>query len=365
MPRRGRAALAAGWLLGAALAAGCTTPLERGERRYREGDQLAALEIWRSVPPNATYYPRVRRRIDAVEQEFQQLVVRYEKRAVYYESQGRLAESILNYRLALKLEPDDHATLEHVQDLARTLSAEKRAAKSALREDLDAGRLAAARGNLVALRRLDPFDSELESVSRQVDDALRGQVDQLLARGRRGFSSGSYRSARSAFEAVLVLDDQNESARGYLAYIDAIRAEEGRSEAAGPRAETPLVRASDDEIRAEGYHQNALAAESSGDPYAAIRNDLRALELAPEHAAAKGHLAELRRQLSPEVSRLIETGQGHYQQEELHSALDAWRRVLLIDPGNEEARAYVARAETLLQNLERLRSEPGSAVGAR
>ena len=364
MPRGRGPALAAVCLLGSALAAACTTPLELGERRYREGDQLAALEIWRGVPPSATYYPKVRRRIDAVEEEFQQLVVRYEKRAVYYEKQGRLAESILNYRLALKLEPDDHATLEHVQELARTLSASKREAKSALRENLDAGRLADARGNLLALRTLDPFDSELESVSRQVDDALHGQVEELLARGRRGFTSGNYGSARSAFEAVLALDDQNESARGYLAYIDAIRAEESRGDVKVPPVETRLVRASDDEIRAEGYHQNALAADRSGDPYAAIRDDLRALELAPEHGEARQHLAELRRRLSPDVARLIETGQGHYQQEDLHSALDAWRRALLIDPTNEEARAYVARAELLLQNLERLRAEPGSAVGA-
>jgi tetratricopeptide (TPR) repeat protein len=360
---RRRTALAAACALAAALVAGCTTPLELGERRYREGDQLAALEIWRSVPPNATYYPRVRRRIDSVEAEFRQLVVRYEKRAVYYEKQGRLAESILNYRLALKLEPDDHATLEHVQELARTLAASKREAKVALRENLDAGRLADARGNLNALRTLDPFDSELESVSRQVDDALREQVEELLASGRRGFSSGSYERARGAFEAVLALDDQNESARGYLAYIDAIRAEERRSDTPRAPVETRLVRASDDEIRAEGYHQNALAAERSGDPYAAIRNDLRALELAPRHEEAGRHLAELRRRLAGDVPGLIESGQSHYQQEELHSALDAWRRALLIDPGNEEARAYVSRAELLLQNLERLRSEPGSAVG--
>jgi tetratricopeptide (TPR) repeat protein len=108
-----------------------------------------------------------------------------------------------------------------------------------------------------------------------------------------------------------------------------------------------------------------LAAERTGDPYAAIRNELRALELAPEHAGARSHLAELRGRLSPDVARLIASGQEHYQQEELHSALDAWRRALLIDPGNEEARAYVGRAENLLQNLERLRSEPGSSVGAR
>jgi tetratricopeptide (TPR) repeat protein len=355
---------------GALLATACTTPLELGERRYRAGDSRGALEIWRDVRPDATYYPRVRRRIEAVESEFQQLVVRYEKRAVYYEGQGRLAESILNYRLALELEPEDATTLAHVQEIARDLAAKKRVEKDALRAHLDAGELAEARNNLAALRTLDPFDSELETTSRQVEDALRGQVEELIARGRRGFTSGNYRSARGAFEDVLKLDAQNESARGYLAYIDAIRAEEARTEARAdvrlPREETPLVRASDDEIRAEGQHQNALAADRAGDPYAAIRNDLRALELAPGHPEARRHLAELRARLEPEVPGLLATGRLHYQQEELHSALDAWRRALLIEPGNEEARAYVERAETLLQNLERLRSEPpGSAVGAR
>jgi tetratricopeptide (TPR) repeat protein len=356
--------LAATCLL-AVTAIACTTPLELGERRYREGDPLGALQIWRGVPRSATYYPRVRTRVDAVEQEFRQLVVRYEKRASYYERQGRLAESILNYRLALRLEPDDHATLDHVQELARTLDARKREAKSALREDLDAGRLPAARENLMALRTLDPFDSELESVSRQVDDALQGKLDTLLARGRRGFTSGDYGAARGAFEEALVLDPHSESALGYLAYIDAIRAEESRGDAPLPRVEPRLVRASDDEIRAEGHHQNALAAERAGDPYAAIRHDLRALELAPDHAEAQRHLGALRQRLRPEVPQLLEAGRSHYQQEELHSALDAWRRALLIDPANGEARDYVGRAETLLQNLERLRSEPAGAVGAR
>lgn len=353
-------------LLALSLAVGCTTPLELGERRYREGDRIGALEIWRGVSPNATYYPRVRKRIDSVEEEFRQLVVRYKKRAIYYERQGRLAESILNYRLALRLEPDDDETMQHVQQLARELAARKRDAKSALREHLDAGRLAAARDQLDALSTLDPFDSELEVVSRQVDDALSAQVEQLLARGRRGFEAGSYRSARASFEEVLTLDDENESARGYLAYIDAIQAEEGAAgEPPRLRRERRLAGASEDEIRAEGYHQNALAAERAGDPYAAIRNDLRALELAPSHAGARAHLDGLRGRLAPEVARLIATGQEHYQHEELHSALDAWRRALLIDPVNEDARAYVARAETLLQNLERLRSDPASGVGAR
>ena len=293
--------------------------------------------------------------------------MRYEKRAVYYEKQGRLAESILNYRLALKLEPDDHATLEHVQELARTLSASKRDAKSALRENLDAGRLADARAEPAGAAHPRPLRlGARERVAAGRRRARTGRSSELPRARAPGLHLGrTTRSARSAFEAVLALDDQNESARGYLAYIDAIRAEESRRGREGTRRSrrawcAPRTTRS----AAKGYHQNALAADRSGDPYAAIRDDLRALELAPEHGEARQHLAELRRRLSPDVARLIETGQGHYQQEELHSALDAWRRALLIDPTNEEARAYVARAELLLQNLERLRAEPGSAVGA-
>ena len=89
-----------------------------------------------------------------------------------------------------------------------------------------------------------------------------------------------------AFEAVLELDPDNESARGYLSYIATIQHE---SEAAGqePAAfEAPKTFASDAQIRAEGFYQNALAAERKGEFYAAIRHDLRALEADPEHRAS-------------------------------------------------------------------------------
>lgn len=366
-----RRAAAAGLLATLALA-GCATPLELGERRYREGDRLGALELWRAVPSEATYYPKVRQRIEAVEKEFHQLVVRYQKRAVYLESQGQLAESILHYRLALQLQPDDRATLEHVQRLARELDARKRESRAALGEHLDAGRLPEARDDLAALRTLDPFDPELETLSRQLGDALQEEIDGLLTRGRRGFTSGDYARARAAFEQVLSLDDRNESARGYLAYIDAVRADEApaapqrtpspAAEPARPRRPAPPeLGPSDAQIRAEGHHQNALAAERAGQPYEAIREELSAQRLDPAHERSRAHLAALRERLAPEVAGLLERGRSHYQAEELESALDAWRRALLIDPANEEARAYVARARTLLQNLERLRSEPPGA----
>jgi tetratricopeptide (TPR) repeat protein len=124
------------------------------------------------------------------------------------------------------------------------------------------------------------------------------------------------------------------------------------------------VRASDAEIRAEGFFQNALGAEASGDPVQAIRYDQAALAADPQHAGARSHLAALRRALAPQLPGLIESGRRYYQREDLQAALDQWQRALLIDPDNAEARDHAARAEKLLERLEQLRSEPLPPVSA-
>lgn len=359
-------ALGAGLGAVALAAASCTTPLELGERRYRAGDRLSALETWRAVERDSPQYEAAQDRIDELEQEFEQLVVRYKKRAHYYEEKGRLAESVLNYRLALKLQPDDRETLDHVQSLVRTLDERRAATRSDFQEAFAAGELAEARAHIERLRKLDPFDPELATDERQLEAALRSEVERLLARGRRGFSSGQHARAEAAFREVLHLDPGNESAQGYLSYIDRIRAEESRAaRQAGVAAEVPGVDATDAEIRAEGFYQNALAAERAGDFYTAIRYDLRALRADADHPRARPHLRRLRQSLEPNVPELIRSGRTHFQQEDLQTALDQWRRALLIEPSNEQAREYAARAERMLENLEDLRAAPPAGVGAR
>ena len=331
--------------------AGCTTTLESGERRYREGDRIGALEIWRTASESDPGYPMIAERITELEHDVAQFVVRYKKRARYFEEEGRLAESIVNYRLALKLQPDDSATLDHVQRLARVLVASKADRKTAYRESLSEKNLAAASHSLEQLRALDPFDPELETEERQLEDALRAEVSRGLAAGRWGISTGNYRAAERAFDAVLDLDPDNQSARGYLSYIATIR------------RESPTTFASDAEIRAEGSYQNGLASERTGDLFTAIRHYLRALDADSDHAAARRGLGDLRRDLANEVDPLIEAGKSLFSKEDLQRALDVWRRALLIDPDNERASAYIKRAQRELDNLERLRAEPHVAGG--
>ncbi len=345
-------------LVGATLL-GCTTPLELGERRYREGEPLAALAIWRGIENDAFEYEAAQRRVAEVEQEFGQLVRYYKKRAVYYEERGRLAESVMNYRLALKLQQDDAATLAHVQGLARRLTSERETERQQLRERFAQGDLAGAHGALLRLRTLDPFSPETTNDARQLEAALAAEIDRRLARGRRGFSSGDHVAAELAFRSALELDANNETAQGYLSFIERIREQERETAAVRQLSADPQeVRASDTEIRAEGLFRNALAAEQKNERFDAIRWDIRALRADPRHARARRHLATLRASMQPEVPGLLESGRRKFQQEDLQAALDLWRRALLIEPGSTEAREYAARAELLLENLDRLRGAP-------
>lgn len=347
-------------ILVAGFALGCTTPLAEGERLYREGDRLGALESWRAISDGSFEYAESQERIAAVEAESDGLVTRYKQRARYYEGKERLAESILDYRLALKLQPDDAENLAHVQALARTLAERKTALGEQYDDALADSNLAAARERLDQLRALDPFDPTLQTEERALNDAIRPVVTQGLAAGRRLFIAGDLAAAKQSFESVLELAPDNESAQGYISYISTIQRER-EAEAASARSATFSSRkgfASDDEIRAEGFHQNALAAERRGDFYDAIRLNQRALVANPKHAGAKRHLKNIRRRLSGSSGALIDAGRRAYREEDLQTALEIWSKVLLIDPDNQRARAYADRAQRQLQNLERLRSEP-------
>ncbi len=355
------------WALGVVASAlplilgGCNTRLATGERLYRDGDRLAALETWRMITEDSPAYPRALDRTRMVEEEFQQLVVRYKQRGRYFEERERLSESILNYRLALKLQPDDSETLDRVQELARRVRAEKQELRAQYRANFESGALAKAGEQLARLRKLDPFDPVLEADDRELRTALRESVSRLLASGRRRFSDGNHTAARTWFNRVLEIDPDNESARGYLSFIDAIRRESDRTGTQPAAFDAPAAYTSEAEVRAEGFYQNALAAERSGSLYGAIRLDVQALDASPHHAGALRQLAEIRSTLAGRVDPLIEAGRTQFMNEDLQSALDSWRRALLIDPKSERAKAYAARAERHLANLERLRSEPDIA----
>jgi tetratricopeptide (TPR) repeat protein len=348
--RRRPLAAVLGVLLGLSLA--CARPYERGERLYRQGDLRGALEVWRGVEPDTRDYERTRARLQLVGEEFDRLLRRYEKRAAFFRSEGRLAEAILYYRLALELDPLRTPLLDTVQELARVLDARVEEEREALERHLAAGRLEQAARHARRLERLDPLDPELQIEIRRLDGAIGTEVLRDLEAGKRAYAAGNRARARSAFESVLALEEGNETALGYLSYIR--RFEEVAGEESAPE---PGLSLSQEDILAEGHFRAGASAEGSEDPFGAITEYLAALRLQPGHAGARRRLGALRTELSPEVERLHEDGKRYFQDEDLHNALRAWRKVLLIDPKNERARDNAERAERILSRLEEIRTD--------
>ena len=171
-------------------------------------------------------------RVATVESELAKLAIESVDRASTFEEEGRLAESILDFRLALELEPDDAAILSHVQQLARTLEDRKDALRSTYEEDLAVGDLEAARVSLAQLRRLDPFDPEYETEVRQLESALRveralrearararqaSRVQGLIEAGLEAFRNEQLENALGHWRGALLIDPANERLQAYIA----------------------------------------------------------------------------------------------------------------------------------------------------
>lgn len=339
--------------LGACLALllACAGPLERGERLYRQGDLAGARQVWRSVPAKHGDSAQVRARLEVVEAEFDRALLRYEKQAAFFESEKRLAEAVLYYRLAYKLDASRQSLLARIQRLVRELAEQEAAEKRGLEEALRADDLEAASRHATALARLNPFDPGLQTDVREVRAGIGKQVEKHIERGKSAYASGQRDAARSEFMTVLALDPRNETALGYLSYIHRFDSLDANRELPPPPGAV-----SRKEILAEGHYRSAQQAEAAGEPFWAIAEYQAALSVDADHRDARRDLAKLRKRMRPQINQLYSLGKRYFQEEDLHNALRAWRRVLLIDPNDTRTREHVERAERMLSRLEEIQT---------
>lgn len=349
------------------LLAACAGSYQRGERLYSQGDIAGALGVWREIPPSSSEYPKAHARLETLEKELASSLTRYEKRAQFFEDEGRLAEAVLYYRLALRLDPDRPQTLAKAQTLYRELQAKSAAERAKLSSALAAGDLRAANDSAERLQMLDPFDPAIQIELRQVNAETAAQVLRWLEDGKRAYAVGDREGARASFERVTDLDPENEAALGYLSYlrrydqdlaVDEQRRVAPQRAAASPppAAALPPPTLSPQDVLAEGRYRSGRKAEEAGDPYRAIREYQAALRADERHPRARERLVALRTELAPRVPALYEQGKRYFQDEDLEKALLVWRNALLIAPDDQRTRENVERAEKILSRLEEIQT---------
>jgi len=346
----GRIAVAAGLI-----AAGCASRLELADELYRNGALRDAVAVWRSVPEGSSDRARAQERLKVVEGELGRMLRRFEKQAAFFESEGRLAEAILYYRLALELDPQRGATLNRVQKLARELSERGSRLSAGMAQSLRAKDLDSAAQQANELLVINPLDPAVQIDVRQVRQAISAEVLRNLEIGRRAYASSDLATARSAFEAVRALEPGHEEALGYLSYIELAERPappEARAPTAPPAAMKSAPRA--EQLLAEGHFRKGQQAERAGRPFRALEEYQRALRDESGHERARLALSRLRRELAGRVPTLYENGKRYFQDDDLHNALKNWNQVLLIQPDHTQAAENAQRAQRILERLEEI-----------
>jgi tetratricopeptide (TPR) repeat protein len=340
------------------LAAGCASRLDTADELYRNGALREAVGVWRSVPADSAERPLAEERLRVVEGELGRMLRRFEKQAAFFEVEGRLAEALLYYRLALELDPGRGATLDHVQMLARELSSRAGELRGQMLASLERKDLVSAAQRAKELLVVNPLDPAVQIDVRQVQHAIAAEVLHNMEIGRRAYAAGDLDTARGAFEAVRALDDDHEEALGYLSYIELSERSAQRQAttvALAPRPARPARgEPRSEELLAEGYFRKGQRAERRDQPFRALAEYERALAADAQHAGARSALERLRAQLSNQVPVLYADGNRFFQDDDLHNALKHWNQVLLIQPDHPQAAENAERARRILERLEEL-----------
>lgn len=69
---------------------------------------------------------------------------------------------------------------------------------------------------------------------------------------------------------------------------------------------------------------------------------------------------KLMQAVSKEVERLFDTGVNNYSRGQFEKAADNWRTLLQLQPGHQQARENLDRANKVLDKLEKLKAKQGN-----
>ncbi|MBX7057637.1 MAG: hypothetical protein K1X75_06185 [Leptospirales bacterium] len=221
-------------------------------------------------------------------------------------------------------------------------------------------------------------DEALEGIGIRAPDSLRLRAQSARAQraGLDLYLEGRYEAARSVFAWAASVDPQNPALRRYLSLTveklsgRELQAERDRARQAQARgdlsgAESALRRAltlSPDNVELRGQLrqvQTELCERNRlrGRQTEASGRSIEALRIFAGGECMNADAARLRHSLRGEFDGILEQGLTSYHGRDYRGAIEKLEQALLIDPGSQNARAYLDLARKKLQALERLQRQ--------
>ncbi|MCU0847856.1 MAG: tetratricopeptide repeat protein [Spirochaetes bacterium] len=363
--------------------------LDRQAREHFEKkDYNKAVSLWIEILRDDPENEKVQQKIEAVYEIKQKKDLAFQRMKLDYRiARRRLAdddtleagiksgkESIENYKIAYRIDPNDQDLKDMLDDMKRLeidiTAAEKKVRLSkAIREKVKALKTAAVKemerenyeGALKIWKDIlsyIPRDREAEDGVRNcrlaIDNRLKFEtIRGFMARGRDHFNFKRYRPARNEFAQALKLDPQNRDARDMIEKIDEILEERKLSDQRARQAEEFYLSGINN-LKNNNFDQAQDDFESC---LAAVKNYRDARErLASIDRLRKDFMERQKTRKMQEINQIFQEGIISYSRQRYKEAINSFVTVLSIDKNNTQAREYLKRAREarLIEEEERV-----------
>ncbi len=313
------------------------------ERQIAEGDYGQALDTLRWIKPDHPQYARLMRLRETARRLARELerttlreAARLEKQGEWHAAEQRFVAALDRYPQSEKLQKAHEAFLQrrerylHKLEQALLMNRANWLIQNAPIRTEVVRVLPEDYRRYPALR---DYDRQVRRTARGLDQCLREALDEkrpdLL---------------EACLELRLKLDPQHLD----KTLIATARKTLARHRARERRKENDTTRALITELK-QGYsHDNLLRARRHLD---------RLAERPPADAASRTLRRELEHRFRQGIEQGIAAGRKRYSQGDVAGALAIWQPLAKIDPDNEKLLDHIARAERVLEKLERLRRE--------
>ena len=356
---------------------------EQAEKYYREKDYNRAVAIWLNILDNDPENVRIQKRIEDIYELKQEKSIELQKAKLYYKitrkrfAQEQLKEgvssgtqAINSFIIAYRIDPRDPEMKELLVDM-RELEKEIDAAKEKIRvsevmrrryEELKAQALLFmeeeqyedALKNWNKILRFLPKDVDALEGKRKcrlaIDNRLKFEkIRNYLARGKGLYENKDYQLAKIEFDQVLKIDPSNREAKNYIKDIDEKLEEIRLFEQRAQQAEDFYVSGKSN-IRKENFDQAEEDFESALaliDGYKDARKLLNSID-----RLRKEYIEREKARKMETINKEFQDGMLALSDGRFVDAIAAFSKTLYLDPGNKQARKYLAQAKDAQKQIE-------------
>jgi tetratricopeptide (TPR) repeat protein len=270
------------------------------------------------------------------------------KRINYYREKNWFVSTTIEYKQILIIEPFNKEAKSYIREKKDDINKYIKDRKTRAKVLLSKKYFLAAAKELKKLPELVPGDLETKRLLARADRLKREKIRKLLKLGKELTKEEDYARALKTTEEILKLDPDNTEALVMRSEAKKMKGGTKKKSTSNNRATTRKKASNNDTARYKGYFEKAKK-YFDDKRYAEARDEIETFLSLTTSEEAIALQKKINKSLNTQVSNLLDNAVLLYNSQKYEDALEEFKQVLYLDPGNEAAEDYRSRIEKMMR----------------